>query len=151
MKLRILLRFVLAGVILTSLLPLNITSQPKNRFDPDGAFWIIGTTPNDFSDFGGINLNSKRMRRLPAAGLQLNNGRTFRYKSLTVKKDNFTFTTVVVGGVAYGFTGRFLKDGVFASLALDETTPVLEGTLIKYKAGKKVAEANLKFSYFGGT
>jgi hypothetical protein len=121
------------------------------QFDPDGAFWIIGTAPTDFSDFGSINLNSKHLRRLPAAGFQLNNGRTFRYKSLSVKRENFTFTTVVVNGVGYSFTGHFLKDGVFASLELDDKTPVLEGRLVKYKAGKKVAEANLNFSYFGGT
>lgn len=138
-------------LMVTCLSATLLAAQSKNRFDPDGAFWIIGTPPTDFSDFGSINLNAKRMRRLPAAGLQLNNGRTFRYKSLSVKKESFTFTTVVVGGVAYSFTGRFLKGGVFASMDLDDQTPVLEGTLVKYKTGKKVAESNLKFSYFGGT
>ncbi len=126
--------------------------QSKRKFDPDGSFWIIGTPPNDFSDFGGINLNAKRLRRLPTPGLQLNNGKTFRYKTLSVKQESFTFTTMMLGGVSFSFEGHFLKGGVFADDAnLDDQTPVLEGTLIKYKAGKKVAEANLKFSYFGGT
>ena len=141
----------MVGLVLTFLNPSEIVSRSTDQFDPNGAFWIIGTAPNDFSDFGSINLNSKHLRRLPASGLQLNNGRTFRYKSLSVKKDNFSFATVVVGGVAYSFTGHFLKGGVFASLDLDDKTPVLEGTLVKYKAAKKIAEANLKFSYFGGT
>jgi len=58
---------------------------------------------------------------------------------------------MAIDGVSYAFTGRFLKGGVFAALNLDEETPVLEGLLTKYKTGKKVAEAQLKFTYFGGT
>jgi len=53
--------------------------------------------------------------------------------------------------VSYSFVGRFLKGGVFAETVLDDQSPVLEGVLTKFVAGKKVAEANLKFSYFGGT
>jgi hypothetical protein len=44
-----------------------------------------------------------------------------------------------------------LRGGVYAELALDDEQPVLEGVLAKYVGGKKVAEAKLKFSYFGGT
>jgi hypothetical protein len=125
--------------------------QSTARFDPDGSFWIHGNPPNDFSDFGGINLNAKRLRRLPSPGVQSNNGSTYRFKTLTVKRDNFTFTTVTVRGVSYSFAGKFLKGGVYAAGDLDDETPVLEGTLTKFRDGKKVAEANLKFVYFGGT
>ena len=132
----------------------NTSSQAQNRkekFDPDGAFWIHGQPPNEFSDFSAINLNAKRVRRLPVAGLQLNNGKNFRFKTLIVKPEILSFTTVVVAGVSYSFSGKFLKTGVFATATLDDETPVLEGTLTKFKAGKKVAEAELKFVYFGGT
>ena len=54
-------------------------------------------------------------------------------------------------GVSYSFAGKFLKGGVYASGILDKDTPVLEGTLTKFRDGKKVAEANLKLVYFGGT
>ena len=121
------------------------------RFDPDGSFWLQGEPPNDFSDFSAINLNAKRSRFLPSAGLQTNDGKTYRFKTLVVKRDNFTFTTMTVAGVSYGFSGRFLKGGVYASGILDDETPVLEGTLTKFRAGEKVAEAKLKFVYFGGT
>jgi len=123
------------------------------RFDPDGSFWLHESTPppNEFSDFGGINLNAKRLRRLPSPGLQLNNGTNYRFKTLNVKRDNFTFTTITIRGVSYSFAGKFLKGGVYASGILDDETPVLEGTLTKFRDGKKVAEANLKFVYFGGT
>jgi hypothetical protein len=107
--------------------------------------------PNEFSEFGGINLNAKRSRRLPSPGLQLVDGKTYRFKTLIVKRDNFTFTTVALGGVSYSFSGKFLRGGVFGAGDLDDETPVLEGTLTKYRGGKKLAEAKLKFVYFGGT
>ena len=139
------------------LLVLLLTGMPSHaqknsaRFDPDGTFWIIGDHGDGFSDFGGINLNAKRLRRLPPAGVQLMEGKTLRFKTLTVKRDNFTFTTVTSGGVHYTFAGRFLIGGVFAATDLSDERPVLEGVLSKYKSGKKVATNKLKFMYFGGT
>ena len=126
-------------------------AQKSARFDPDGSFWIIGDHGDGFSDFGGINLNAKRLRRLPSAGVQLMDGKTVRFKTLIVKRDNFTFTTVSVNGISYSFSGRFLIGGVFATIDLSDERPVLEGVLRKHKDGKKVAESKLKFMYFGGT
>lgn len=123
----------------------------REKFDPDGAFWIHGQPPTEFSDFSAINLNAKRGRRLPAAGVQLSNGKNFRFRTLSTKPEELVFSTIVNGGISYSFSGKFLKTGVFATAMLDDETPVLEGTLTKFKAGKKVAEANLKFVYFGGT
>ena len=141
-------------VVLSLLLAVSLpaSSQTKQRqFNPDGSFWIIGAAPNGFSDFGGINLNGKRLRRLPSSGLQLINGKNFPYKTLTVKQNDFRFTTVPSGGVHYTFAGKFLRGGVFAEQDLFDEQPVLEGVLAKYKNGKKLVEAKLKFSYFGGT
>src|SRR5262245_45172636 len=78
----------------------------QERFDPNGTFWIIGQAPSDFSDFSAINLNAKRNRRLPSAGVQLNNGRLFRFQQLSVKREKFTFVTTQVRGVSYSFSGR---------------------------------------------
>jgi len=145
----------LCGIVLLSLaIWLPALSQNKTaRFDPDGSFWLHESTPppTEFSDFGGINLNAKKLRRLPSAGLQLINGASFRFKTLNVKQNNFTFTTVTLKGVSYSFSGRFLKGGVYSSGILDDETPVLEGTLTKFRNGQKLAEAKLKFVYFGGT
>ena len=137
--------------LLQALSPLAVPQSKSARFDPDGSFWIVGTPPNEFSDFSAINLNAKKLRRIPPTGLQTNDGKTYRFKTLTVKRDNFTFTTIVLRGVSYSFAGKFLKGGVYAAGDLDSETPVLEGTLTKFRDGKKVAEANLKFVYFGGT
>jgi hypothetical protein len=138
-------------LLLASSVTLAQTKSP--RFDPDGSFWLHESTPQsaEFSDFGGINLNAKKLRRLPSAGLQLIDGTTFRFKTLVVKQHNFTFTTLPIKGFSYSFSGKFLKGGVYSSGILDDETPVLEGTLSKFRGGKKLAEAKLKFVYFGGT
>ena len=146
-------RISFASLLLLSLsLTVALGQRAKTeRFDPDGSFWLQGAPPNDFSDFGGINLNAKKSRQLPQPGLETNNGKRYRFKTLSVKQERFTFTTMTVAGVSYSFSGRFLKGGVYSSGILDDETPVLEGTLTKFRAGKKVAEAKLKFVYFGGT
>jgi hypothetical protein len=140
--------------LVSILLVLGISAPAQTRrqqFNPDGSFWIVGAPPNGFQDFGGINLNGRRLRHIPSQGLQLINGKTFHFKSLVVKRNDFRFTTISLGGVHYTFFGRFLRGGVYAELGLDDEKPVLEGTLAKYVRGKKVAEEKLKFSYFGGT
>jgi hypothetical protein len=126
------------------------TQSKQVRFDPDGSFWIHGAPPPEFSDFDSINLNAKRLRYLNDPGLMMRTTR-YRYKTLTVKRDNFSFTTMTVRGIFYTFSGRFLTGGVYGAGDLDDETPVLEGTLTRFRNGKKVAEANLKFVYFGGT
>jgi hypothetical protein len=144
----------LTVVVMILLVVGTLTSAPAQkaaRFDPSGAFWISGEPPSDFSDFSSINLNMRQLRRLPTSGLQLNDGTSFRFRNVVVKQSNFTFTTVTVKGVYYTFSGKFLKGGDFAATWQGEEIPVLEGTLTKFKAGKKVADAQLKFIYFGGT
>ena len=147
------IRNLCALLVLLSLCSLGLAQRKAARFDPDGSFWLHESTPppTEFSDFSAINLNAKRLRRLPSPGVQLNNGTTYRFKTLTVKRDNFTFTTMTRRGVSYSFAGKFLKGGVYAAGDLDDQTPVVEGTLTKLRDGKKVAEANLKLTYFGGT
>ncbi len=140
-------------LLILCLIPISALAQKSRTppFDPDGSFWLHGPPPNEFSDFSGINLNAKRSRHLPQPGLETNDGKHFRFKTLTVKRHNFTFTTFPIGGVSFSFSGRFLKGGVYQSGILDDETPVLEGTLTRFRAGKKVAEAKMKFVYFGGT
>jgi len=144
----------LCAIISSFLVLLTSPALSQNkaaRFDPDGSFWVLGQPPNELSEFGGINLNAKRSRQLPSPGLQTTNGTTYRFKTLIVKRDNLTFTTMSRAGVSYSFSGRFLKGGNFSAAELNDEVPVLEGTLTKFRGGKKLAEAKLKFSYFGGT
>jgi len=144
-------KVVALSIVVACLVQVAQAQSKKNRFDPDGSFWIKGDHPDGFSDFSGINLNAKRDKHLPKPGLELNNGRAFRFKQLSVSRERFTFTTVTLSNITYSFSGRYLKGGVYGAGNLDDETPVLEGTLIKYRNGKKVAEAKLTFVYFGGT
>ena len=148
---RLAAKAVALSIVVACLVNVAPAQSKRNRFDPDGSFWIKGDHPDGFSDFGGINLNAKKDKHLPNPGLELNNGRAFRFKQLSVTRERFTFTTVTLSNISYSFSGRFLKGGVFGAGNLDDQTPVLEGTLIKYRNGKKVAEAKLTFVYFGGT
>ena len=148
------MRFLKALTFGTLLLAVSLPTLGQGKrqtFNPDGSFWLVGEPPSAFRDFGGINLNGRQLRRIPSQGLQLINGKTFHFKTLTVKRDNFSFTTRTLGGVYYTFAGKFLEGGVFAEKDLSDERPVLEGMLTKFQGGKKVAEAKLKFSYFGGT
>ncbi len=145
------LRLCVSIFLLLSLISPAFTQRKTSpRFDPDGTFWIKGKPPADFSDFDSINLNAKRVRHLESPGLRMRTT-VYRYKTLVVKRDNFTFTTMTVRGVSYTFSGKFLRGGVYSAGDFDDETPVLEGTLTRFRDGRKVAEANLKFTYFGGT
>ncbi len=150
--LRLCVKPLVASVLILSLISIAALAQ-KNvaRFDPDGTFWILEKAPPEFSEFGAINLNAKRSRRLSVQGFELSNGKRLRFKTLTVKRDNFSFTTIELKGVSYAFSGKFLKGGVFSASDLDDTIPVLKGTLTRFRNGQKDAEAKLTFSYFGGT
>jgi len=145
-------RALALALIAVFTLPNIAFAQKSAKFDPDGSFWILGEPPTDFKDFGGINLNAKRLRRLNKPGVNLTNGAQLRFLTLAVTHEKLVFTTAAgKGGVSYNFNGRFLKAGVFAAANLDDQTPVLEGLLTKLKNGQKVADARLKFVYFGGT
>ena len=148
--LRLCVKPFLACLLLLTTIP-ALAQNKAARFDPDGSFWILGEASHDFSEFGAINLNAKRSRQLPVQGFELRSGKRMPFKTLTVKRDNFTFTTVTVGGISYAFSGKFLKGGVYSAGDLNDETPVLEGTLTKFRGGQKIAEAKLKFIYFGGT
>ncbi len=144
---RLLITISAAILVLGSLI--SVTAQ-REKFNPDGSFWIIGEPPSEFKDFGGINLNASRNRRLNKAGVNLTDGRWLRFRTLTVNRNNLVFTTVTIRGTSYNFKGRFLRGGVFAADDLEDV-PVLEGTLTKISGGKIASAATLRFSYFGGT
>ena len=124
------------------------------KFDPEGEFNVEGTLPRALSEISTIQLlrDARRSFQNPHSGLYTNRGVTYRFKTVSVTRERFTFTTVALDGTSYSFSGRFLRGGVFAELDSDQWGKIiLEGQLTKLKAGRKAASANLKFSYFGGT
>src|SRR5215204_3954299 len=56
------------------------SQKASARFDPDGSFWVLGQLPNEFPELSAINLNAKKLRRLPSPGLQLTNDTTYPFK-----------------------------------------------------------------------
>ena len=124
------------------------------KFDPEGEFNVEGKLPKELSEVSTIQLlrDIKKSFLNSHSGLYTNRGVTYRFKTLTVTRERFTFTTVAIGDISYSFTGRFLRGGVFAELDSDQWgKPILEGQLSKFRGRRKVSAASLKFSYFGGT
>jgi hypothetical protein len=131
-------------------------SSSQKRFDPEGQFNPMGKAPKGLEEVGSIDL-FRTGRNLPFtshahSGVVTTNGVVYRFQTISVSQNKFTFTTRARSGTSYSFAGRFLKGGAYAEM--DSTLwdqPLLEGTLTKFKNGKKVAESRMRFSYFGGT
>lgn len=125
-------------------------------FRPYGYFSLLGKPPKGFENFDTIQYWRRAdEQRGPdisdrTSGLNVTGGVVYRYATISITRRNFVFTTKRVSGISYAFSGRFLTtDFVDAEMNLE--TPVLTGTLMKYKNGKRVAEANVRLSYFAGT
>lgn len=134
--------------------PASVTLAVAQKFDPEGEFNVEGKLPKELSEISTIQLlrDIKRSFLNSHSGLYTNRGVTYRFKTLTVTRERFTFTTVAIGDISYSFTGRFLRGGVFAELDSDQWgKPILEGQLSKFRGRRKLAGATLRFSYFGGT
>ena len=124
------------------------------QFDPEGEFNVEGEPPRGLSEVSTIELlrDARRSFLNPHAGVYTTAGVTYRFKTVNVTREKFTFETVAIAGISYSFTGRFLRGGVYAEMNSDQWgKPILAGRLTKLRSGRKVARANLKFSYFGGT
>jgi hypothetical protein len=147
--------FVILFVILPSSGAAN-TCVPAGaqQFDPEGEFNVEGEPPGGLSEVSTIELlrDARRSFLNPHAGVYTTAGVTYRFKTVNVTREKFTFETVAIAGISYSFTGRFLRGGVYAEMNSDQWgKPILAGRLTKQRGGRKVARANLKFSYFGGT
>lgn len=135
---------------------LKAISPSQRRFDPEGQFNPIGNPPKGLEEVASLDLfRSGRGRPFTShthSGVVTTRGVVYRFQNISASQNNFTFTTRARGGTSYRFTGRFLRGGVYAEM--DSTVwdqPLLEGTLTKFKNGKKVSESRMRFSYFGGT
>lgn len=152
------LALLLLGTVAASahLKTLNASSAGQKKLDPEGSFFPLGKAPKGLEEVGGIDLfRSGRNRPFTShthSGVVTTKGTVYRFQTISVSQNSLTFKTRALQGTSYSFAGRFLKGGAFAEM--DSSTwndPFLEGTLTRFKNGKKVAEARMKFSYFGGT
>ncbi|MBD0371612.1 MAG: hypothetical protein ICV60_12300 [Pyrinomonadaceae bacterium] len=147
---------LLLAVAAAPLSTLGAFSSSQKRFDPEGQFNPIGNAPKGLEEVASIDLfRSGRGRPFTShthSGVVTTRGAVYRFQSISASQNSLTFTTRARAGTSYRFTGRFLKGGVYAEM--DSSVwdqPLLEGTLSKFKNGKKIAESRMRFSYFGGT
>ena len=136
--------------------PLNTLSATGKKFDPEGQFNPLGNAPKGLEEVASIDLFRSGPNRPftshAHSGVVTTRGVVYRFRTISASQNNLTFRTAARQGTSYGFAGRFLKGGVFAELDSSVwNQPMLEGTLTKFKNGKKVTESRMKFSYFGGT
>lgn len=128
----------------------------QRAFRPYGYYSLVGDHPRGFKNFDTIQYWHKRdeqsgpdiSERL--SGVTADEGVHYRYSTISITRRQFVFTTVKVKGISYSFNGRFLRID-FVNTEMDLDKPVLVGNLRKYRNGRKVAEANVKLSYFAGT
>jgi hypothetical protein len=128
----------------------------QKAFRPYGYYSLVGDHPKGFKSFDTIQYWQKRDEQSGPdiserfSGVIADEGVHYRYSTISITRRQFLFTTVKVKGISYSFNGRFLRtDFVDTEINLDK--PVLVGNLRKYRNGRKVAEADVKLSYFAGT
>ena len=128
----------------------------QKAFRPYGYYSLVGSHPGGFKSFDTIQYWRRQDEQSGPdiserfSGVHADEGVRYRYANISVTRRQFVFTTRAVKGISYSFSGRFLRTD-FVNTELNFDRPVLVGKLIKYRNGKKVAEANIKLSYFAGT
>ena len=123
----------------------------------EGRFFIDGKAPKGFTEFeylylegGSFKLGPDKKRMIadsPASlkGELYKGRRKFKLKTAAMENDEITFESQVNGGVSFQFSGA-----VFNGAAEDDFV-VIKGRLSKMLNGKKVAEAQVTFSYLEPT
>lgn len=128
----------------------------QKPFRPYGYYSLVGAHPRGFENFDTIQYWRKEDEQSGPdisdrlSGVTADEGVLYRYRTININRRSFVFQTRAVKGTSYGFTGRFLRTD-FVNTELDFDKPVLAGTLTKYRRGRKVAEAQVRLSYFAGT
>ena len=128
-------------------------TQAKSLPDVSGSYFFIEKPPREFQDIDWISIftSDGDVRNAAMNGfIRLKHRRKGKFVNYfllnpSLKGRTFTFSTKAVRGISYRFRGQFLKldniaDGEF----------VLKGQLQKFRDGRKVAQVDCKFSYFGG-
>jgi hypothetical protein len=120
-------------------------------FNPSGDYHPINPPAGGSERFTHFDLEVRgRKGKLVARGDVRSVGARYKFATVSVTEERLKFTTVRVRGVSYSFDGRFLGGGDFPSQFTGRGMLRLEGTLTKYKGGKKVAEVDSPFLYYPG-
>ncbi|HEY0428313.1 MAG TPA: hypothetical protein VGC76_11065 [Pyrinomonadaceae bacterium] len=125
----------------------------QDKVDIFGYYSIVKPT-KDFADISEIHLGGDygEQQNPKFYGLiRMKSKRAIDYKLMkpSLSGKNLTFSTKSVGNISYKFVGAFTKLGDFPELQPNGEV-LLKGTLTKYRGKKKIASANVKFSYEAG-
>lgn len=131
-----------------------LVAIPYPSFNPFGAYRIWAATRQDIppglENFGSFEvwLVSKRKRagkyRVLTQAVAEQSALDFATFKMSSTALSFT-TNAMDDGISYGFDGRFTRGGDFRRL---EPGPVLEGNMIKFVKGQKVAEGKVKLDHY---
>ena len=149
-------------IILAGFVPLGApmrasSTMPQCRFDPDGYFFIKGDSPRGFEDLEYIQLHVTNKRgggpNLESY-LSAKKGKSYRFAKLGGFRTHssgsgitFEFTTEILKGVNYEFSGKFRSICVLADTVDDPEQVVAAGQLLKFKNGQKKATADVELTY----
>jgi len=148
--------------IMASLVPLGVPTRassmmPQCRFDPDGYFYIKGSSPHGFEEVDYIQLHvtpHRERRPPPISRLDAKNGRLYEFAKLAEFRTDssgagitFEFTTKTIKGVHYQFSGKFIAICVFAQDERDPEKTVAVGRLVKFEKGKQKRAADVELTY----
>lgn len=138
--------------------PANAESNGQDNFNPSGTFHVAKPQKEEFdSDFlASIELEKRRGRGGGFAGslsmIRPNNTYAeFAFVATITSSRKFAFTTNLRSGINYSFSGKFLRGGNYVKDYVRDSSqfdgPVMEGTLTKFKDGRKVAEGYFRFTF----
>lgn len=118
------------------------------------GYYTIENAPKAFADISEIHLAGEYGKQQKPAfygliRLKKKTAKDFQILKPVLSGKNITFSTNTVGGVSYKFSGTFTKLENFPETRPDGEI-LLTGKLTKYRGKTKLAEANVRFSYFAG-
>jgi hypothetical protein len=152
--------FTTMVMILVILVPMRASTPassmlPQCRFDPGGYFYLKGR-PRGFEEFDYIQLVTDQSYRRPTLESHLNDksGRSYSFAKLGEFRTHssgsgitFEFTTQIIKGVNYQFSGKITSICVLAETERDPEHVVAVGRLLKFKKGKPNGGADVELTY----
>ena len=123
-------------------------------FDPSGGYYTESVKlPAKFENLSNLEVVSRDWDNdrdefpngVPIAPHgSLSAGRTFKFKKIAIFNREIAFTTEIVGGISYRFSGTYPNPD-FCETSETEDLPDLKGKLIMIKDGKWFGETEVKF------
>lgn len=144
---------LLAASALPSIRPSPAAAQQTNH---EMQFYVLGKKhPRGLSDFQAFGLfRSGRNGKVRLEGWAMANrsnptGSTVDMAYVRQTGKRLIFATKPRNGRTFTFSGTFLRSGDFTPY-LNKQIPVVEGTVRKFRNGRKVAEGMMRFTCGAG-